>query len=48
MFFSEFYDCFGEKGTLNTTHQIEVEDNVKPVVTAVGKVPRTLKPKLEK
>ena len=32
MFFSEFHDCFGEIGTLNTTHHIEVKDNVKPVV----------------
>ena len=47
-FFSEFHDCFGEIGTLNTTHHIEVKDNVKPVVTPVHKVPHALKPKLEK
>ena len=47
-FFSEFHDCFGEIGTLNTTHHIEVKDNVKPVVTPVRKVPHALKPKLEK
>ena len=32
-FFPEFHDCFGEIGTLNTTHHIEVKGNVKPVVT---------------
>ena len=47
-FFSEFHDCFGEIGTLNITHHIEVKDNVKPVVTPVRKVPHALKPKLEK
>ena len=47
-FFSEFHYCFGEIGTLNTTHHIEVKDNVKPVVTPVLKVPHALKPKLEK
>ena len=46
--FSEFHDCFREIGTLNTTHQIEVIDNVKPVVTPVRKVPQALKPHLEK
>ena len=46
-FFSEFHDCFGEIGTLNTTHHIEVKHNVKPVVTPVRKVPHELKPKLE-
>ena len=44
-FFSEFHDSFGEIGTLNTTHHVEVKDNVKPVVR---KVPHALKPKLEK
>ena len=47
MFFSEFHDCFGEIGTLNTTHHIEVKGNVKPVITPVRKVPHALKPKLE-
>ena len=47
-FFSEIHDCFGEIGTLNTTHHIEVKENVKPVVTLVHKVPHALKPKLEK
>ena len=47
-FFSEFHDCFGEIGTLNTTHHIEVKDNVKPAVTPVRKVPHTLKSILEK
>ena len=47
-FFSEFHDCFGEIGTLNTTHHIEVKDNVKPVVTPVHKAPHALKPKLKK
>ena len=45
MFFSEFHDCFGEIGTLNTTHHIEVKDNVKPVITPIRKVPHALKPK---
>ena len=47
-FFSEFHDCFGEIGTLNTTHHIEVKGNVNPVVTPVRKIPHALKPKLEK
>ena len=47
-FFSEFHDCFREIGTSNTTHHIEVKNNVKPVVTPVHKVPHVLKPKLEK
>ena len=41
MFFSEFHDCFGEIVTLNTTHHIEVNNNVKPVVTPVRKVLHT-------
>ena len=41
-FFPEFHDCFGEKGTLNITHHIEVKDNVKPVATSVHKVPHIL------
>ena len=40
-FFSEFHDCFGEIGTLDTTHHIEIKDNVKPVVNPVHKVPQT-------
>ena len=48
MFFSEFHDCFGEIGTLNTTNHIEVKDNVKPVVNPFRKVPHALKPKLAK
>ena len=47
-FFSEFHDCFGEMGTLNTTHHIEVKENVKPVVNPARKAPHALKPKLEK
>ena len=47
-FFSEFHDSFGEIGTLNTTHYVEVKDYVKPVVNPVRKVPHALKPKLEK
>ena len=47
-FFSEFHDCFGEIGTLNTTHHIEVKDNAEPVVTLVRKVPHALEPKLGK
>ena len=47
MFFSEFHNCFGEIETLNTTHHIEIKDNVKPVVTPVRKVQHALKPKLE-
>ena len=33
---------------MNTTHHIEVKDNVKQVFTPVRKVPHVLKPKLEK
>ena len=47
-FFSDFCHCFGEIGTLNTAHDIEVKDNVKPVVIPVRKVSHTLKPKLKK
>ena len=49
MSLSEFHDCFGEEiGTLNTTHRIEVKDNVKSVVTTVRKVSHELKSRLEK
>ena len=41
-FFLEFHDCFGEIGTLKTTHHTEVKDNVKPLVTPVGKVPHLM------
>ena len=44
----KFHDCFGEIGTLNTTHRIEVKDNVKSVVITVRKVPHGLKSRLEK
>ena len=47
-FFSEFHDCLGEIGTLNTTHHIDVKGNVKLVVTPVRKVPHAFKAKLEK
>ena len=45
-FFSEFHHSFEEIGTLNTIHHIEVEDNLKPLVTPVCKVSHALKPKL--
>ena len=49
MSLSELHDCFGEEiGTLNTTHRIEVKDNVKSVVTTVRKVSHGLKSRLEK
>ena len=35
-------------GLLNTTHHIELKDNVKLVVFPVGKVSRTVQPKIEK
>ena len=47
-FFSEFRDCFGEIGTLNTIHHIEVKDHAQPVITPVRKVPHALQPNLEK
>ena len=47
-FFSEFDYCFGEIGTLNTTHHIEVKYNVKLVVPPIRKVTHAHKPKLEK
>ena len=34
-FFSEFHDCFGEIGTLNTAYHTEVKGNVKPVVACL-------------
>ena len=37
-----------KSGTLNTTHHIEVKDNVKPLVTPVRNVPHALKPELGK
>ena len=42
---SEFSDCFGEIGTLNNTHHIEINDNVAPVVTPVRKILFALKAK---
>ena len=33
---------------MNTTHHIEVKDNVKPVFNPLRKVPHALKPKLKK
>ena len=45
---SEFFYCFGEIGTLKTTHHIEIKDNLTPMVTPVRKIPLALKPKLEK
>ena len=32
-FLSEFSDHFGERGTLNKTHNIEIKNKVTPVVT---------------
>ena len=31
--FCEFSDYFGERGTLNKTHNIEIKNKVTPVVT---------------
>ena len=45
-FCSKFHDCLGDH--IEVTHQIEVKDNVKPVVTPFRKVPYLHKPKLEK
>ena len=47
-FLSEFSDCFGEIGTLNKTHHIEIKGNFTPVVTPVRRIPHSLKPKVEK
>ena len=47
-FLSEFSDCFGEIGTLNKTHHIEIKENFTPVVTPVQRIPHSLKPKVEK
>ena len=44
----EFFYCFGEIGTLKNTHQIEIKDNVTPLVTSIRKIPLALKPKLKK
>ena len=48
LFFSDFHDSFGEIETLNTTHHIKVENNVKPEDTHVRKDRHALKLKLEK
>ena len=32
-FLSEFSNCFGERGTFNNTHNIEIKNKVTPVVT---------------
>ena len=48
MFFSEFHDCFGEIGPLNTTHQTEGKIQVQTSIYPLYKVPLVLKPKLEK
>ena len=47
-FFSEFHDCLGEIGNLNTADHNDVKGNVKPVVNTVRTVPHALNPKLEK
>ena len=47
-FLSEFSDCFGEIGTLNKAHHIEIKEKFTPVVTPVWRVPHSLKPKVEK
>ena len=47
-FLSEFSDCFGEIGTLNKTHHIEIKENFPPVVTPVQRISHFLKPKVEK
>ena len=47
-FFLGFHDWFGKIGTLNTTHHIEVKDNVKPVITPIRKVSHELKSKWKK
>ena len=35
----EYFDCFGEVGTLKNTYHIEFKDDVKPVVVSPCKVP---------
>ena len=47
-FLSEFSDCFGEIGTLNKAHHIEIKENFAPVFTPVRRIPHSLKPKVEK
>ena len=47
-FLSKFLDCFGEIGTLNKTHHIEIKENFNPVVTPVRRKPHSLKLKVEK
>ena len=47
-FLSEFSDCFGEIGTLNKTHHIEIKKNFTPIVTPIQQIPHSLKPKVEK
>ena len=48
LFLFEFSDCFGEIGTLNKTHHIEIKGNFTPVVTPARRIPHSLKPKVEK
>ena len=47
-FLSEFSDCFGEIETLKNIHNIEIKDNVTPVITPVRKIHLALKLKLVK
>ena len=48
LFLSEFLDCFGEIGTLNKIHHIEIKENFTPFATHVRQIPHSLKPKVEK
>lgn len=43
----EFSDCFGEIAGLKKVHQIEVKEDVPPVVVPVRKIPFALKPKVK-
>ena len=46
-FINEYSDCFGEIGTLNTTHHIFTDPDVPPVIDACRKVPIALQPRLK-
>ena len=44
---SSYPDCFGEIGCLSNTYHIELDPNIKPVVTPPRKIPHSVKPKLK-
>ena len=44
---TEYSDCFGELGTLDTMHHIYTDPSIPPVIDACRKVPIALQPRLK-